>query len=382
LAKVSLQQSKQMLFRDIIGHNETKQTLIRSVQQNHVAHAQLFDGPVGGAGLALALAFGTYINCEDKQPDDACGRCSSCAKMSKLAHPDFYHIFPVANTTKIKGNTSENFMALWRKFVIEHPYRTLSDWLNFIEADNKQGNISAEEARNIVKKLSLKAFEGEYKIMLLWLPEILNNTSANALLKILEEPPEKTLFLLVSNNSDRLLTTIISRTQRVSVRSFTDDETVQYLQNQDIDQKRSKQIAYFAEGDFSAALKMTTETDDNRHTWFAEWMRSAYKPDLVRLVKLADEFDAFTKDKQKGIFEYSLGLFRDLFLWQNGAESLLRLEDDELRFVQNFGKIVKPQALEILVHEINDGYYHIERNARAKVLFLDISLSAARVLRS
>jgi DNA polymerase III subunit delta' len=371
-----------MLFRDIIGHDDTKQILIRSVQQNHVAHAQLFDGPLGGAGLAMALAFGTYINCENKQPDDACGACSSCVKMSKLAHPDVYHIFPIANITKIKGNTSDNFMGLWRNFIAEHPYRTLSDWLNFIEADNKQGNISADEARNIVKKLSLKAFEGEYKIMLLWLPELLNNTSANALLKILEEPPEKTLFLLVSNHSDKLLTTIISRTQRVSISGFTDEEIVKYLENQHIDSKRAKQIAYFTEGDLSAALQMATEADDNRHTWFADWMRSAYKPDLVRLIKLADEFDGFTKDKQKSIFEYSLSLFRDLFLWQNGAEALLRLQDDELKFVQNFGKILKPQALEMLVHEINDGYYHIERNARAKVLFLDISLSAARVLRS
>lgn len=371
-----------MLFKDIIGHNETKQALIRSVQNNHVAHAQLFDGPVGGAGIALAWAFATYVNCEDKQPDDACGRCASCVKMRKLVHPDVYHIFPLPRTPKDGEDLLRDLTGKWRSFLEESPYRTLPDWLVYIGATgNQQGIIPIKESRSIIGKLSLKAFEGEFKIMLFWQPELLNTQAANALLKILEEPPEKTLFLLVSNQSDKLLTTIISRTQRVAVRAFTDEEVTGFLIQKGIEERHARQIAYLCEGNLSEALRLTQETEDNRHAWLVNWMRKCFQSDFAALVKLADEFDALGRDRQKGIFDYTLNLFRDLFLWQNGAESLVRLQEEELDFVQRFGKVVVPNAVELLIQEITDGYYHLERNARAKVLFLDISLTAARTMR-
>lgn len=371
-----------MLFRDIIGHDETKRALLRSVQTNHVAHAQLFDGPVGGAGVALAWAFATYVNCEDRQPDDACGRCPSCVKMRKLVHPDVYHIFPLPRTPKEGEDLLAELTPKWRAFLEEQPYRTLPDWLAYINATgNQQGIIPIRESRGIISKLSLKSFEGEYKIMLFWQPELLNVAAANALLKILEEPPEKTLFLLVSSQSDKLLTTIISRTQRVAVRAFADDEVMQFLTQKGVDERRARQIAFLCEGNLSEAMRLTHETEDDRHAWFANWMRKCYSRDFAALVKLADEFDGLGKEKQKGIFDYTLNLFRDLFLWQNGVEDLLRLQDEELSFVQKFGKAVAPSAIELLIQEITDGYYHLERNARAKVLFLDISLSAARSMR-
>ena len=217
--------------------------------------------------------------------------------------------------------------------------------------------------------------------MLFWQPELLNVQAANALLKILEEPPEKTLFLIVSSQSDKLLTTIISRTQRVAIRAFTDDEVTMYMAQKGIDSRRARQIAYLCEGNLSEAMRLTQETEDDRHAWFANWMRKCYSRDFATLVKLADEFDTLGKEKQKGIFDYTLNLFRDLFLWQNGVEELLRLQDDELNFVQKFGKAMNPDSIEPLIQEITDGYYHLERNARAKVLFLDISLTAARTMR-
>ena len=371
-----------MLFKDIIGHQETKEVLVRSVQNNHVAHAQLFDGSPGGANYALAWAFATYLNCENKQADDACGHCASCVKMAKVVHPDVYHIFPTAISPKVKGNTSEVFMPLWRSFVGVSPYRTLSDWLAFIDADNKQGNVSAEEARNVVKKLSLKAFEAEYKIMFLWLPELMNVASANSLLKILEEPPAKTLFLLISNQSDKLLATIISRTQRVAVRAFEDAEIEQYLSQKNIDPKHAKQVAYLADGNLSAAYLLANEAADDRYEWFTAWMRDCYKPALPELAKRADAFDAQPKERQKAALDYALRLFRELFLWQHDVQSLVRLQDDELKFVQNFAKAVKPASVEQIVGEISQAYYHLERNARAKILFLDVSLTLARLLRS
>ncbi|WAC10425.1 DNA polymerase III subunit [Dyadobacter pollutisoli] len=367
-----------MLFKDIPGLEDIKSTLRRSVQNSHLAHAQLFDYPTGGGGLAMALAFSTYINCENRNELDACGVCASCAKMSKLVHPDFHFIFPIATSKKIDGKTSEAFLPLWRSFLIESPYRVLPEWLDHISAENKQGNISVEEARGILRKLSVKAYEGEYKILLIWKPDIMNAASSNAILKILEEPPEKTLFLLVSDQSDKLLTTIISRTQRITVPAFSDQEVRSYLKQHDVTETAANQIAYLCDGNLSEALKLVQETEDDRSAWFAAWMRSCYKFDISHLVKLADGYDVMNKEKQKGMLEYSLKLFRDMLVWSHGAGELLRVPQEELTFVQNFSKTVNFESLEKMIEEVNVAYYHIERNVRAKMVFLDLSLTVAQ----
>ncbi|CAN5192056.1 hypothetical protein BH09BAC4_BH09BAC4_13430 [soil metagenome] len=376
-----------MLFNEIIGQEETKQMLLRAVQTNHLAHALLFDGPMGGANLALALALAQYVNCEDKQqsgtPDaDACGRCASCVKMQKLVHPDLHMVFPVANLAK--GKTSEAYLTEWRKFLLEQPYRTLPEWLETVGADNKQGNISAEEARSILQKLSLKSYEGNYKIMLIWLPELMNVTSANALLKVLEEPPAQTLFLLVTNQSDKLLITILSRTQRVAVRAFTDEEVATYLrQHLNLDETTARRVAYLADGNLAEALNLSKQEthSTDQHTWFADWMRTCYRQDLIALVKQADQFDGFSKEKQKGLLDYSIRLYRDLFLWQQGAGALLRLPDDEMAFVKNFVKVLTVEHIERIVSDLNEAAYHLERNARAKMIMLDMSLTFSRLIR-
>ncbi|GAB4040617.1 DNA polymerase III subunit [Spirosoma jeollabukense] len=376
-----------MLFNEIIGQEETKQMLLRAVQTNHLAHALLFDGPMGGANMALALALAQYVNCEDKQqsgtPDaDACGRCASCVKMQKLVHPDLHMVFPVANLAK--GKTSEAYLTDWRKFLLEQPYRTLPEWLETVGADNKQGNISAEEARSILQKLSLKSYEGNYKIMLIWLPELMNITSANALLKVLEEPPAQTLFLLITNQSDKLLITILSRTQRVAVRAFTDEEVATYLrQHLNLDETTARRVAYLADGNLAEALNLTKQETHatDQHTWFADWMRTCYRQDLIALVKQADQFDSFSKEKQKGLLDYSIRLYRDLFLWQQGAGALLRLPDDEMAFVKNFVKVLTVEHIERIVSDLNEAAYHLERNARAKMIMLDMSLTFSRLIR-
>jgi DNA polymerase-3 subunit delta' len=366
-----------VLFRDIPGLEHIKSTLRRSVQNSHLAHAQLFDCAVGGAGLALALAFATYVNCENRYEDDACGMCPSCTKMSKLVHPDFHFIFPIATSKKVDGKTSEAFLGLWRSFLLENPYRVLPEWLDFISAENKQGNISVEEARGILRKLSVKSYEGEYKILLIWKADIMNASSSNAILKILEEPPEKTLFLLVSDQSDKLLTTIISRTQRITVPAFSDAEVRTYLRTRNVSDAAASQIAYLCDGNLSEAIKLVQDNEDDRSSWFAAWMRSCYKYDVSHLVKLADTFDVMSKEKQKGLMEYALRLFRDMLVWSHGAGELLRVPEEELTFVQNFSKAVNFNSLEKMIEEVNTAYYHIERNVRAKMVFLDLSLTVA-----
>lgn len=380
-----------MQFFDIIGQDDTKQFLTRAVQANHLAHALLFDGPAGSANLALALALAQYVNCEDKQQAntpqaDACGRCASCVKMQKLVHPDLHFVFPVANLGK--GKTSETYLPLWRTFLLDQPYRHLPDWLETMGGDNKQGNISAEEARNILQKLSLKAYEGAYKIMLIWLPELMNVTSANALLKVLEEPPAQTLFLLVTNQPDKLLITILSRTQRVAVRAFTDDEVATHLrQQQNLDETTARRIAYLADGNLAEALRLSSQDEkgagmSQQHAWFAEWMRDCYRQDLTKLVRQADQFDGFSREKQRGLFAYSIRLYRDLFLWQQGAGELLRLPDEELAFVKNFAKVLTATHIERIVTDLNEATYHLERNARAKMILLDLSLTFSRLIKT
>ena len=365
-----------MLFREITGLSDIKQSLIGTIANNHVAHAQLFHGNEGTANLALALAYATYINCEDKQPDDACGRCASCIKMSKLAHPDVNYIFPTAGG---KSVLSENFMPQWRQFVKETPFGNLSDWLEKIGV--KQGNIPAEDARQLIQKLSLKSYEGGYKIVIIWQAENLHNTTANALLKILEEPPEQTLFLLVVSSMERLLTTIISRTQRVAVRNFTEQEIMSYLSTtKDIPQERARQIAFLAEGNMHRVLEFVDKAEDNDHAWFANWMRMCYAMNLSKLVPMADEFDTKTKEQQKAMLEYGLEIFREIFLYTNGGQSLIRLENDELVFVQRFSAAININNIEQISEMLSESHYHIERNARAKILFLDISLMIARLM--
>ncbi|WP_259015049.1 DNA polymerase III subunit [Emticicia fluvialis] len=365
-----------MLFREITGLEDIKQSLIGTVANNHVAHAQLFHGNEGTANLALALAYATYINCEDKQSDDACGRCASCIKMSKLAHPDVNYIFPTAGG---KSVLSENFMSQWRAFVNETPYGNLPDWLEKIGV--KQGNIPAEEARQLIQKLSLKSYEGGYKIVIIWQAEYLHNTTANALLKILEEPPEQTLFLLVVNSMERLLTTIISRTQRVAVRKFTEQEIISYLlKYRDMPHERAKQIAFLSEGNMHSVLEMIDKAEDNDHAWFANWMRMCYATNVSKLVPMADEFDTKSKEQKKAMLEYGLSLFREMFLYTNGGESLVRLENEELVFVRRFSAAINLSNLEQITELFSEAHYHIERNARAKILFLDISLMIARLM--
>jgi DNA polymerase-3 subunit delta' len=364
-----------VLFKDIPGLDHIKTTLIRSVSTNHVAHAQLFDYAPGGGGLAMALAFATYMNCEQKGSLDACGSCASCTKMSKLIHPDVHFVFPISASKKIEGKSSDAFLSYWRSFLLENPYRSLSEWLEHINPDNKQGNISVEEARGILSKLKVKSYEGEYKIMIIWKPDIMNASASNALLKILEEPPQKTLFLLVSDQSDQLLTTILSRAQRITIPAFSDADVELFLNNYTSDQTLKSQITFLSDGNLSEAFKLVQETVDNKSEWFAEWMRYCYKYDLSNLVRLSETFESMNKENQKTLLAYALRLFRDMLIWSQGAGELLRVSGNELNFVKNFSKTVSFTALEKMVEETNTAYFHIERNVKPKMVFLDLSLT-------
>ena len=366
-----------MLFSEIPGLRDTKDLLLQSVKSNHVAHALLFDSQEGGAALPMAMAFATYLNCQNRDDFDSCGICASCQKMKKNAHPDVFYAYPTAGGKKV---LSENFIKEWRDFLSQNAFGSLSDWLEFIEI--KQGNIPVEESRQIIQNLTLKSYEGGHKIVLIWMAECMGNAAANALLKILEEPPAQTVFLLVTNEINKLLTTIISRTQRVAVRHLDSQEMVNFLENgKNIAFERANQIAFLSEGNINKALGIIEQKDQNEKDWFANWMRYCYAFDLGKLIPLADEFDSLSKENQRCMIDYSLKIIREIYLESVGVHSLIKLEGSELLFVQKFSKVFKFENLDKIAELISEAQFHIERNAKAKIVFLDLSLTIARLIK-
>jgi DNA polymerase-3 subunit delta' len=373
-----------MFFREITGLEDIKQTLISAVQKGQIAHAQLFFGSEGSANLAMALAYATYINCENRQPDDACGKCPSCSKINKLIHPDLHFVFPVAATKKIsKDPLSEHFLPEWRNYLKENTYASLSDWCNYIGTENKQPNISAEESRSIIQKLSLKSYEAQYKVLILWLPELLNNTSANALLKIMEEPPPKTVFLLVSQNIERLLTTILSRTQLIRIRSFTSQEISGLLINMyGLESRRAAQIAYLSDGNLQEALSLCKQASNDNHELFREWMRLCFRANFTGLVDWMEKFAKMSKEAQKSLLIYGIEMVRETMVWPYKEAQLVRLEGEELTFIEGFSKVITPAKAEGLYIQLNEACFHLERNASAKIVFLDTSLAITGIIKS
>ena len=402
-----------MRFAEIVGLHETKRFLTGSVRSGHIAHAQLFLGPAGSANLAMSLAYATFLNCENRQENDACGQCASCQKMQKFVHPDVHYVFPVSSTKTITGKdvVSDSFMASWRVFLANGPYGSVTDWSFFFGGENKQVNISKEESRNIIRKLSLKAFEGPYKIMLIWMPEFMHPAAANGLLKILEEPPEKTVFLLVAHHQEQILPTILSRTQMVSIRAFTDEEIIQMLIQKaengaaGMSPDKIRKVAHLAEGDLNEAEKLLGNVEESSHRMFHEWMRICYKLDVQQLVGESDFFQRhrmdnkrvswteffgkLDKESQKSFLQYGLSMMREALMMQvvtqgtssEKAEKLVRIYGEEHTFVSNFSKIMSWEKIEQATQLLNEAYYHLERNANPKILFLDLSLKISELIK-
>ena len=374
-----------MRFQDIPGLDEVKNKLIEAVKVDHVAHAQLFLGAEGSANLPMALAFAAYLNCENKQENDACGECSSCVKQAKHIHPDVHFVFPTAATPKIKREdaTSEKFLKEWRDYLLKSPYGNVSDWSFHFGWENKQLLIPRQESRNIITNLSLKAFEGKYKVMLIWLPELMNSNAANGILKVLEEPPEKTIFLMVSNDENKLLTTIRSRVQLMKIPSFTDENILSTVSKvEGVSTERAQEITYLAEGNMREALHLVQGGQDAMGVQFKQWMRLCFTYDFQALVKMTDEFQSGGKEFQKGLLNTGSKVMRDALIHGFGVSELERIPDAEKDFVANFSKVFNAEKVAEVIPKIEEANYHIERNANPKILFLDLSLAIAQIARS
>ena len=370
-----------MHFGAIQGYLLLKRRLIRLVQTYQVPHAQLFWGPEGNASLPLVMAFVTYLNCQHRLEDDACGQCASCLKMQKLIHPDVKFVFPTSATKQFTGKdiVSINFLQPWRNFLHEHPYGQADDWSHYLNSEDKQLGISREEARGILQDVSLKGFEGNYKVVLIWLPEYLHSTAANALLKVIEEPPPYTLFLFVSNDPDKVIGTIRSRVQQIHVPAFTDEALAGMLRQQHtLEQEQLTQIVLLADGNLNKALKLVEHMEGRYFSHFKAWMRLCYAHDLTQLVAQAEAFQELTKVSQKNFFMYALHLLREALVLYFTQTALTRVTQPEQVFIQKLRKTLTHTQLKAWITWLNQGCYYLERNANPKMLYLDLSLKLAQ----
>ncbi len=373
-----------MKFSSIPGLADVKAMLIDSVKSNHNAHAQLFVGKEGALNLPLALAHTMYLHCQNKGDTDACGTCAACVKSLKYIHPDTNFVFPLSN---IKGDKDEErfkaeMLKSWRQFLIEQPFGHLDDWTNFYGGEDKQANISREESREIIRSLSLKPFESKFKVMLIWQPEYMHPSAANGILKILEEPPANTFFFLVTNSAERLLPTILSRTQIIQVPMLSDEDVNEFLLSKsELDKSRREKIVQQAEGDLNFALKLIDSEEDHNQEIFTDWMRSCFKRDYGRLVGLADNFHELDKMSQRNLLHYGQSMMRETLLHRAGAVAITRATGNELKFLQDFSKVMTTSKIEKSNQLMNEAGYFLERNGSAKMIFLDLSLQLSQVLK-
>ncbi|MCE3259198.1 MAG: putative polymerase delta subunit [Bacteroidetes bacterium] len=370
-----------MLYNSIVGQQEAKGRLLKMVNENRVPHALLFSGKEGSGNLAAALAFAQHLYCTQKTDNGACGTCISCNKVAKLIHPDLHFVFPIAKSKDVKS--SNDLLKEFREAFLAKPYLSLNDWFNELDAENKQPIIPVEESSDILRKLSYTSYEGSYKIMIIWQPEKMNAEAANKLLKILEEPPDQTIFVLVNTNPEQLLATILSRVQQIPFYSCSEKEIIDALiANYKVNEEVAKQTAILANGNYGEALEILNHADENVSFLnnFQAFMRLALKFDCAKAMQWIDENAASGRERQKQFFQYGLEVFRDSLMYNFGDKNLVRLSGQEKAFLEKFAPFVNRKNYERLVEEFNSNYYYIERNANPKILFMDLILKTNELI--
>ncbi len=372
-----------MKFADIIGHDDIKRHLIATVEEDRISHAQMFLGREGYGTLPLALAYAQYINCSNRTATDSCGECPSCRKISQLAFPDLHFVFPVIPTKSPTKPISDSFFKQWTDFVKKNPYGSFNQWLDFIDAGNSQAIIRADESSEIIRKLTMKSFSAEYKIMVIWMPEKMNQDASNRLLKMIEEPYPKTLFLLVAESSENILPTIISRTQLVKVPRIADADLKQgIMHNLGASDNQASDLVRISEGNFNQAEEYFRSTELSQELdWFMRIMRTCYSCRIQDIIVLADELSALGREKLKALFGYCNRMIRENLVLNRNMEQITHFTQAESDFAQRFSQFIHPQNSALIAREIDLATYHISRNAYAKIVLLDTLIKVARLLR-
>ena len=394
-----------MSFKDIIGQQEAKEHLVGMVQQNRLSHALLFLGKEGNGALPLAIAFAQYIVCEnvngkqeaapagpslfgepeplpaDKAPlTDACGVCPSCQKAQQLVHPDIHFSYPVIPRKAGDKPVSTDYITEWREFIAETPYGNAYDWLQFIGAENKQGNITAYECNEIIRKLNLKSFESGFKILILWMPEYLGN-EGNKLLKLIEEPPPDTLFILVAENESQILATILSRTQLVKIPALTTEAITEALITRaKCTPEQARPVASIASGNYREALQLIRHAEEDWQSLLRDWLNAILKNGPVAQVKWIDEVSKLGREKQKQFLLYFNHLLEQAIRLQAIGSDAIYLPDNERDFASRLNKIAGFEQQEAIIEELDRAAYYIERNANAKMLFLALTIKLYHII--
>ncbi len=369
-----------MNFSDIIGQVTQKNLLKGMVDDNRTPHALLLLGKEGVGGLPLALAYVQYLLCENKQnKETSCGACRACTKNAKMIHPDVHYSYPTIGT----GKVATDFISDWRKIIAQNPYMSNNQWLSTISGgENKQGNINKDECVSIVKKLNLKSYESKYKVLIMWLPEYLGK-EGNRLLKLIEEPPDDTIFVLIAENQELILNTILSRCQMVKLSPLSNEDiTLALTQKLDISATQAGAIAQIADGNFSEALLLSQSSQNDNALLFLEWMRKVYRIDGVEILQWSEKFATAGREAQKYFFRYGLHFIREMMMYKatNSIERV-RLQNTELNTAIKMADIIEMEQIEPIMQIFDESIRHIERNANAKILLLDTSIRINKILR-
>jgi DNA polymerase-3 subunit delta' len=380
-----------MLFKDILGQDHIKNYLITTANAGRIPHAQLFIGPEGSGTLPMAMAYAQYILCNNSDGENTTGNSACNLKFEHISHPDMHFVYPITSTDEVKGDSvvSTNFLDQWRSFVKENPYGSLFDWYKKLEIPKKQGIISVKESAAINKNLSLKAYEGGYKVMIIWMADKMRTDAANKLLKLLEEPPEKTIFILISESIDDLLQTIISRCQVVDFLALPEQViTDALIATHKVEANLAKKIAHQCEGNYNKALHLLHKDDDDSvfEEWFINWVRAAFKAKgnasvIADLISWSTTIAKEGRETQKNFLQFCIQFFRQALLLNYKATDLVYLEPNFENFkLEKFAPFVHGNNIMDIFKELEDAMYHIERNGNSNIILTDLSIKLTRLL--
>jgi DNA polymerase-3 subunit delta' len=379
-----------MLFSEVLGQKHIKNHLTTSVDASRIAHAQLFVGPEGSGTLPMALAYAQYILCSNINGENTGGNDSCNIKFKNVSHPDLHFAFPVTTSDKVKSKpVSSYYLEEWRQLIDQQPYGNLFDWYKLLGVDNKQGQIGVDEALNIVKSLALKSYEGGYKIMLIWMAEKMNTAAANKLLKLIEEPPEKTIFILIAEDEEQIINTIRSRCQVLHFPPLAEEVISNALvEKYQIETSEATKIAHQSNGNFNKACDLIYQDSEDIQfeKWFVLWVRSAFKAKgnkaaIHDLISWSEEIAKTGRETQKKFLSFCLDYFRQALLLNYKADALVFLEPKSESFkLEKFAPFVHDSNILEISDELQDAIYHIERNGNSKIILTDLSIKLTRLL--
>ena len=379
-----------MQFSEILGQDYIKSHLTKSADLGRIPHAQLFVGPEGSGTLSMAISYAQYILCSNNNLENQGGNDSCNLKFNSHSHPDLYFIYPTVTTEDVKTKPkSIDFITEWRQFLKEKPYGSLFDWYQILGVKNKQGEIRVEDAQDILKSLSLKSYEGGYKIMIVWMADKLNISASNKLLKLLEEPSEKTLFILISENEEDIIQTIRSRCQVLHFNALPEKIISESLiSNENIDPRTATKLAHQAQGNYNKALQMLQENGEDVYfeKWFVDWVRAAFRAKgnaaaIQDLITWSEQIAGLGRETQKKFLHFCIDMFRQALLLNYQTTSLVYMEPKIEKFkLENFAPFVNGNNINDIFRELSDAMYHIERNGNAKIILTDLSIKLTRLI--